>query len=308
MPCYKPINAWQSKHKKPNGKSYLRFNPKVYNNPKTWDKIKVPCGQCIGCRLGRSLQWAVRCHHENQLHLNSSFITLTFSDAHLDPHKSLVKADFQKFMKRLRKHYDPLKIRYYHCGEYGDKFKRPHHHACLFGIDFEDKIFLRESNNGDKMYTSEILKKIWPYGLHEIGEVNFKSAAYVARYITKKITGPAAANYYNDIDQITGEIFAERLPEYTTMSRRPGIGKKWFDKYYGDWFSHDMLICNNKKLTPPKYYDKLYELIDPEDLKKIKENRKIKAKKNEDNNTPDRLIVREDIQNRRAKQLIRNLE
>ena len=81
--------------------------------------LELPCGQCIGCRLERSRQWAMRCLHEASLHENNAFITLTYDDSNLPRGGSLDYSDFQKFMKRLRKRIG-RKVSFYCGGEYGD--------------------------------------------------------------------------------------------------------------------------------------------------------------------------------------------
>jgi hypothetical protein len=220
MPCYKPLEAWYSKDVNPSGRRGIVFNPSLALQRD--DPINISCGQCIGCRLERSRQWAIRCMHEASLHEENSFITLTFSPEHLvarDNPWSLDVRDWQLFMKRLRKR-TGKKIRFYHCGEYGELHKRPHYHACLFGYDFPDKRLWRVVN-GQRLYTSYFLQELWPYGFSTIGTVTFESAAYVARYIMKKVSGKNADDYYQWFDDETGEIF-DRHPEYTTMSRRPG--------------------------------------------------------------------------------------
>eukprot|EP00919_Chromeraceae_sp_WS-2016_P014354 GHVR01033751.1.p1 GENE.GHVR01033751.1~~GHVR01033751.1.p1 ORF type:complete len:308 (+),score=14.93 GHVR01033751.1:180-1103(+) len=304
MPCYKPLKGWRSQKRNPTGKHSIVFSPKkgFIDQP-----IEVPCGQCIGCRLERSRQWAIRCVHEASLHEDNVFITLTFADNNLDPEGSLQKEDFQKFMKRLRRKF-PHKIRYYHCGEYGAKYARPHHHACLFNHKFPDQILERHTPTGFPEYSSKILDKLWGHGRARIGTVTFESAAYVARYITKKITGEAATTAYCNIDHQTGEIISERLPEYTTMSRRPGIAKNWFDKYKSDVYPSDEVIIKGKKMMPPKYYDSQYEIVDPENHSLVKAKRKASQKQNAHNNTPERLSVRETIQLKKAGQLIRSYE
>lgn len=280
MPCYHPLDGYFAKLKNPSGKRSVVFNLRdAYSDM----PVQVPCGQCIGCRLERSRQWAIRCLNEASLHEDNAFITLTFNEQHKPSDGSLYKPDFQKFMKRLRKHFPNKKIRYFHCGEYGEKLSRPHHHACLFNIDFPDKILFSDRNNIN-LYTSKILTKIWPFGFSTIGEVNFETAAYCARYITKKITGDIAEGHY-----------AGRIPEYVTMSRRPGIGHNWFKKYQRDVFPHDyMIIRNGIKTKPPKYYDYIYSLTNPEEFAKLKYIRERAAQKSE-HNTPERLDVREAV-------------
>lgn len=275
--------------------------------------VTVPCGQCIGCRLERSRQWAIRCTHEVSLHEKNCFITLTYAPEYLPKGGTLVKKHFQDFMKRLR-FFNGSGIRYFHCGEYGEKTQRPHYHALLFNFDFSDKIldpldrrpeFLRQQN---PTYISAHLSDLWPFGRSNIGTATFESAAYVARYITKKVTGKNAIDHYNEIDYNTGEILNEKIPEYITMSRRPGIGHNWFKQYTSDVFPGDYVVLRGKKMKPPKYYDTQYEILDPRHFKKIKQNRLASAEKHCNNNTSDRLLVREEIQYEKFKLLKRNYE
>jgi len=285
MPCFKPLTAYQSLYKDPKtGKGRITFEPYVTG----FREIQLPCGQCIGCRLEKSRQWAIRCLHEASLYDQNCFLTLTYDDAHLPDDNSLVKSHFQKFMKRLRKKYGNTRIRFFHCGEYGERFARPHYHACLFNFDFPDKLVWKDSRE-NKLYVSPTLNKIWGKGYCIIGDVTFESAAYVARYITKKINGKDSDEHY--VNKETGVI---REKEYITMSRRPGIGGSWYTKYSTDVFPHDMVIVNERKVRPPKYYDYLFELSG-EDLQAIKELRKINGKKFDKNNTPDRLEAREKV-------------
>lgn len=190
-------------------------------------------------------------------------------------------------------------IRYFHCGEYGEKFGRPHHHACLFNFAFPDQELLRITPQGNRVYVSKILSDLWPYGIHEIGEVTYQSAAYVARYILKKVNGPAAWLHYER---------GEKLPEYITMSRNPGIGSSWFKQYHSDVFPHDRVTTEEGlEFMPPKYYDKKYELLNPEQHAILKRARVERAKTNQDNQ-PERLAVREDLLHRRLSRLNRRYE
>lgn len=303
MPCYHPIKGFRSREKNSSGKRNIVFS---HTQGFTDMEVTIPCGQCIGCRLERSRQWAIRCVHEASLYENNCFITLTYSPENLPSDNSLHKDHFQKFMKRLRKAFGQ-KIRFFHCGEYGENFARPHYHACLFNIDFKDKELIRNQRN-IKLYKSKTLEKIWPYGYSTIGDVTFESAAYVARYVTKKVTGKKALEHYTTIDYSTGQILNERSPEYVTMSRKPGIGKPWLEKYQTDVYPDDFIVLRNKKLKPPKYYNSQYEINHPDDYAKIKYKRKQNAEKSQDNNTRERLEVREFIQNEKLKQLKREIE
>lgn len=263
--------------------------------------VNLPCGRCIGCRLERSRQWALRCVHEASMYERNCFITLTFNNENLDPGGSLVKRDFQLFMKKLRKRFGSG-VRYFHCGEYGEKNKRPHHHACLFNFDFDDRE-LWSVRDGVRLFTSKTLDDIWGKGFCTIGDVTFESAAYVARYVTKKITGPTADSHY--LNSRTGEI---RQSEYVTMSRRPGIGRPWLDKYMGDVYPLDRVVLRGMEMRPPKYYDGVFELANPSDFDDLKENRKRRMMAIANDGTYMRLRVRERHQYIRFEKLKRGYE
>lgn len=318
MPCYSPLKGWRSQAVNDSGKRGIVFNVKAgfADMP-----IDVPCGQCIGCRLEKSRQWALRCVHEASLYPSNVFITLTYSDEHLPKNASLDKAHFQKFMKRLRKKYHGNTVRFYHCGEYGDvdndnpkhlmqygvsKLGRPHYHALLFNIDFADKQIISDKD-GIRLYTSQSLSRLWPYGYNTIGEVTFESAAYCARYVTKKMYGEKADEHYTRVFPSTGEI-VNIEPEYTTMSRRPGIGKDWFKQYRDDVYPKDFVTVRGKKIKPPVFYDRMLEVEDPEYMEKIKMRRKRDALKRSDDNTGLRLLEKEQVKKAQIGFLKRPLE
>lgn len=310
MPCYHPMVAYRSRSGRDpsTGKWPIVFNSKEgYLD----QKLSIPCGKCIGCRLERSRQWAIRCVHEASLHDHNCFITLTYNnenlirkcgiyDEEIDGIRqySLNKEDYVLFMKRLRKDIQKRygkQIRFFHCGEYGERFSRPHHHACIFGFDFPDKV-LWSVRAGVKLYRSESLEKIWGLGYCVIGNVTFESAAYVSRYVTKKITGSKADDHYDG-----------RQPEYITMSRNPGIGSEWFEKYKKDVLCQDKIIMRGGlTMRPPKYYDNKYDLTNPKEMEVIKRRRKKLI--SESNTTPERLAVREELQKLKSMNLKRHLE
>lgn len=297
MTCYHPIVAYQHKflHSK-NGKHLIDFKG---GSVREWDEIKLPCGRCIGCRLERSRQWAIRCVHEAQYHDENCFLTLTFDDDHLDPDGSLQKRDFVLFMKRLRKYFAAYdkKVRFFHCGEYGSLHQRPHHHCIIFGADFHDKKLWTVSC-GFPLYRSESLEKLWPFGFSSIAGVSFESCAYVARYITKKINGDLAEEHYHG-----------RLPEYVSMSRMPGIGYQWLMDHPEIYNYDQVVIRNGIKCKPPRYYDKIFDEIAPDYMKLIKENRKLNAELlDEKNRIPNRLAQKEAYKEEVCKKLIRSYE
>lgn len=287
-------------------------------------KMEVPCGQCLGCRLRRSQDWATRMVHEAQMHQENSFITLTYE--HEPESKSINVEHFQKFMKRLRKHYHDRKIRFFHCGEYGKVYDRtdtsrvnplphpvmgarealgrPHYHAILFGLDFDDKE-IHSIKEGQRLYKSETLRKIWGHGHVTTGAVTRQSAAYVARYVMKKINGDLAEPYYQKLGE-DGELFPVQ-PEYTTMSRRPGIGDTWYKKYKGDLFPYDECIVEGKKVPVPSYYLKKLKEQQPHTHEVIRKKRLKKALKSKADNTPERLKAKEECTKARIYKLKRGL-
>ena len=298
MPCYHPIAAYQTVD------GQVVFSERRYFDISR--TLSLPCGQCVGCRLERSRQWAMRCLHEAKLHENNCFITLTYSDEHLPNDRSLHYRDFQLFMKKLRKKFGS-KIRFYMCGEYGEKFDRPHFHACIFGFDFPDRKYWKQTGSGSKLYRSAELEKLWKYGFSSIGDVNFESAAYVARYIMKKVTGQGKHDqHYKFSDLETGEIL-EKKPEFNKMSLKPGIGYEWFKKFKSDVYPHDYVIINGRKVRPPKYYDLKYSKESPYEWEEVQQKRIVLGKANFEDNTDERLLVKETITKARIQMLKREL-
>lgn len=310
MPCNNPI-IFKQVGVKANGKKDL-VPAKLFEVrcPQYFDLVKVPCNQCIACRISKSAEWALRCVHEASLHEQNSFITLTYDSEHLPERGTLVKEHFKLFFKRLRKYVSPRKIRVYYCGEYGDKRGRPHYHAIVFGYDFPDKVLMADrcrSRSLPPIYHSDILYKIWGKGVVAIGNVTYQSAGYVARYCTKKQTGKKAIEAYTRIDSETGEVYTI-APEFAHSSNRRGIGAEWFAKYASDCFPSDFLVHEAKKCRVPRYYNKLFELDNPEQMEQIKSQRALKALKHEKDLTPDRLAVREECLRRKIHKLVRPLE
>jgi len=270
--------------------------------------IKLPCGRCIGCKIQRSQEWATRCLPESQLYERNAFVTLTIAEENMAlvaPGGSLSKRTHQKFMKRLRTTTGE-KIRFYMCGEYGETFGRPHFHAVLFNLDIPDKKLWKVERE-NPLYTSQFLDSAWGKGFASIGSVTFQSAAYVARYVMKKVTGEPADAHYSWVDSETGEVH-QRTPEFTKMSLKPGIGATWFAKYKSDVFPDDFVVVNGKKVAPPKFYTSQYEILYPDEVARLKLARRKRADLRANDNTPERLRVREAVLNSRLTQLKRTIE
>ena len=253
--------------------------------------MDVPCGGCIGCRLDRAADDANRIIQEASLYENNRFITLTYRDwkikqsdwwktyAFQDPmddnctdvhwkrgyylpaDHSLNKKHFQNFMKRLRGRFPGRRIRYYHCGEYGgddSNLGRPHYHAALFDFQFPGEELLHNYERG-ALFRSELLEELWPYGYSSIGQLTPQSAAYIARYCVKKITGVRAHQHYLREDEYGNQYWLQ--PEYATRSLKPGLGAAFYEKFESDILPRDTLPVPGKGLVTkvPRYYEKLYE-------------------------------------------------
>ncbi len=246
--------------------------------------------------------WAMRIVHESCLHEfahGNCFVTFTyrgkdecsekqFKNAHYVPEDySLNYYHFRDFIKRLRRHF-PQKIRYFHCGEYGDENLRPHYHACLFNVSFDDQI-VEQQEQGINTYSSPTLSKLWPYGFCTIGELNFETASYTAGYILKKITGNQANEAYLRNDEYGVAYWVK--PPYITMSLKPGIGEEFYKRYKDDFFPADESPVPGKGIIKkvPRYYEKLYVDMCPEGMEKIRELRAIFHAAHRDDYTPERL-------------------
>lgn len=283
MPCFHPIDAWQTG-------DGLAFAMPGDGKPVPPD-LQVPCGRCIGCRLRRSAEWADRCMHEAQLHESNCFLTLTYDDEHLPRDGGLDHSHFQLFMRAVRR--KRRGVSYYMCGEYGPLLGRPHFHACLFGLDFRDRSAWRRSESGEECFTSAALGGLWTRGVATVQDLTWKSASYCARYVVDKITGDGAVAYY-----------AGKRAEYCRMSLRPGVGKRWFERYSSD-LRHDYVVRNGREAQLPRYYDKLCKRADALSFADVKDARAVKARAAHADNTPERLRAKEEVQVARVRSLVR---
>lgn len=249
--------------------------------------IMIACGQCMECRLAYSRMWANRMMLEAQNHESNYFLTLTYDDEHVPisyygdpdtgealPSLTLVKRDLQLFVKRLRRLLDYRnrpEIRFYACGEYGSKTHRPHYHIIVFGLVLDDLEQLKTSPLGFPYFRSSLIEQAWPNGYSMVCNVSWDTCAYVARYVTKKWTGDYKEFY---------ETF-NILPEFSLMSRRPGIGRDYYEAHKDEIYQYDEINLSTpsggKVIKPCAYYDHLYDLEHPELMADIKARRRRKA-------------------------------
>ncbi len=319
MGCDSPLKGWRDRET--DGLTFRR--ERSYG-----EKMEVACGQCLGCRLDYRRMWAMRITHEAAMHEfdgGNCFITLTYRDRntcdeeqlskylHVPCDWSLHRSHFTNFMKSLRRTFPKRRIRYFYAGEYGRKCQhgidlervgcplcnvgRPHFHACLFNHCFED-LEAYQSDGGIMRYTSPILEKIWGFGFVDVGELTFASASYVAGYVTKKMKGPIADDWYMNFD-LEGEL-TFITPEFVGMSRgnafykgeRCGIGAKWFEKYHSDVFPSDEIPVPGKGVLNgvPRYYDEMYADFAPMEMEEVKKIRKTFFREHKEDFTDARLL------------------
>lgn len=206
-------------------------NPAYNINRTLLRQVPVPCGKCPPCLKRRSNGWAFRLQKEELKHSGSSFVTLTYDNEHITitPKKfmTLVKKDFQDFMKRLRKlHPNETKLKYWACGEYGSTTVRPHYHAIIYNLD------------------SAQLAKAWTKGIVHIGSVSGASIAYTTKYMHK---GKRIPMHSND----------DRIPEFSLMSKRLGsnyLSSETIQFHQDDITRNYLTLPGGVKIALPRYY------------------------------------------------------
>lgn len=280
MACNSPLNAWK-------GPKGIEFSPRTgYADL----PVSFGCGRCMGCRIQKKRDWSIRAVHEAKEHYSTSFITLTYDDKSLPEDLGLHVEHWQNFAKKVRR--DLGKFRFFGCGEYGDASKRPHWHALIYGQDWIHDRKFHKNRDGYDTFLSDTLAEAWPFGYHEIGEVTYASAQYVASYTTKKLGGDAAEKEYYRWDPITRSSWYVR-PEIGLMSRRPGLGTSWLKKFWSDVYPADEVVVEGRKYPPPSFYDAWMKQNQPKVLEKVLKTRREKAM---DTTDYKRMIARENRQ------------
>lgn len=204
------------------------------------------CGSCLNCRINYTSAWTLRCLYELADWESASFITLTYDDLHLPSNYGLVADETTRFFKRLRKYLNNespgRKIKYYACGEYGERTKRPHYHAIVFGLD--------SYSDSDR----EILRDSWPYcepwmfdksrGRNSAMQpVTKDDIAYVTGYVQKKLKGELAEKEYFD---------KGILPPFSRVSH--GMGLNFALKNKERLVNNGYTYLGRQKIGIPRYF------------------------------------------------------
>lgn len=201
--------------------------------------FKVPCRKCLPCRLNSAREKAIRCLHE-AMDRPGIFLTLTYDDENLTSPR-LQYSDYQKFMKRLRFRVPDVKFSYMVTGEYGEKTKRPHWHAILYGLWPEDAKKEPGADDAHPTFTSKLISECWPQGRHNFGEITLDSASYVARYAAKKL--------------VHGKDQEHDFHPIHRTSCRPALGTRFIEKHWRQVFTHGFVrLPNGQQMKIPRYY------------------------------------------------------
>lgn len=339
---YQCIEHWWNDHSSERWLLYHQSHP--YVQYIYADYMTIPCGQCAGCRIDKSREWANRMMLEMPYSTGSWFITLTYDDDFLcTPERysldlydddgnsiihcwkektqsvyedyegrsrvsySLSEQELTNFIKRLRKEFDVYElipvldddgvqkvfnsgkkkgmprwkrgslldsIRYYCCGEYGSEKFRPHYHGIFWNLVLDpekDLILDRVTKEGFPLYRCPRIERIWPFGFVYVCNVTWQTCAYVARYVQKKWHWKYRSTY----------DFFNIEPEFSTMSRRNGLGYEWFQDHTEEAYKSYIITVSSSegslRFKPPGYFDDLYDGLDPTRMAEIKENRRIMA-------------------------------
>lgn len=240
--------------------------------------VQIPCGHCDECLKDRARQWCIRILKEAEQYHYNYFITLTYDDDKL-PGYNLVKDEISKFNKKLKvaltRAGKPSDFRFYGVGEYGSKTARPHYHVIYFNLKLDDLVFYKTTDEGNILFNSPFIDSVWKKGFCVIGTVDVGSASYVARYVDKKriLTKEQKEELYSK----------GIVPEFSVMSRVPGIGSCYLEKVKDNFKNGIYTIpFRNNNFSIPKYFkDKIKEdaslddLIDYENYVKLHVNCKV---------------------------------
>lgn len=203
------------------------------------DGLLVPCGKCLACRIKKRSEWSMRMLHELDDWDDAVFLTLTYDNDHLPPNGSLVWTDLQKFFKRLRRRLsnEDRSIKYFACGEYGDKTFRPHYHAIVFGLSLrpEDKQLVMDAWRYCDWSVQAIADRA--FGLAEVDSIR-----YVAQYIDKKLSGEERDRW----------IRSGREPVFRLLSL--GIGRNYCDRNANMLSDNGYVNFKGCKTSLPRYY------------------------------------------------------
>lgn len=200
------------------------------------------------------------------MHKQSACATFTYADEKLPAHGSLCKAQLSAAMKRLRYYVAKRgggRFSFDACGEYSPDVMRPHYHVALFGWWPPDARYSHKSRAGGDEYRSAELERVWPFGRVTFQAWNFSAASYCAGHQAWKLTGDVERERLLVRDG-SGVVIGEREPEFHNTSRRPGIGRRFVERYGEQALTLDHTVIDGRKVPVPGYYARIGAELFPE--------------------------------------------
>lgn len=294
MSCYRPLEAYRNPL---TGEVWIGGNA-----TKSGRFMELPCGRCIGCKLDRARAWSVRIQHEAQLYDSNWFVTWTYRNEDLPGSLSLEYDDFRGMMKRLRERCRGASpgpkgnypLRFFCAGEYGSLRKRPHFHSIMFNLRTGD-----EKPLGNGSFSSKLLEDVWQKGNVQLDVVTDQSASYVSGYALKKVYG-RNTEYEDVVNLSTGEV-TRRRKEFVVMSRKPGIGAWWYERFAADLFPGDQAVVVGRRSKVPGYYWRRYRTEgDPAGVAEVECTRFWRAENMRAESGVERRAVREEVAQRQV--------
>lgn len=198
------------------------------------NKIPIPCGHCFCCRLDMQRSSIDRMHCAYFSHSCSAFVTFTYDDYHLvfnDGFRqpTLSKDDAHKYLDKIKHQLKGIDFEYYLCGEYGDRFNRPHYHALFFGLDYQ----LHEKFFNDSWKAGEV--KVLP--------CSPQAFRYVTKYITKPYSKEWNDKNYYDLGMI---------PPFRKFSR--GLGLSVYLNHLDEIDRYGFFSYHGRRIFVNRYY------------------------------------------------------
>lgn len=287
MRCTSPRTAWVN----PQGGRPL-FG--LWSGVEPGREFLIACGKCFGCSLDKSSDWALRAQHEARYFDRKSFLTLTFNDEHLPESPEAARREINLFQKRFRKHYG-AGHRFFGAMELGERNKRIHAHLLVYGEDFRADAFPVPGGSYEHaLWSNPVLQRLWPFGFSSVGELNEKTAAYVAGYVCAKATRPRLVSV---VHPVTGEV-----RQWPTLYRpfypsRPALGIRFFDDFAEDVWS-GLRARGGARLRTPAAYSKRMKVIDPDRYEQAVEDRIVAVTEKRDlyEESEARQAVKDEVQ------------
>lgn len=230
------------------------------------------------CKIARTREWAKRIVDEASLYEENRFITLTYNDENymkLGFHKSIDKKIIFNFFRRLK---ERKKVKYFACGEYGEKYGRPHYHAIVFnfGACHHCRVCCKPLQSkqvapepGTDCY---LLEECWTNGFVYSGSVTYKSARYVAKYCQKQLYAYDAL--------VWDWLYYDCNPPFAIFTK--GLGKEFVLANKEYFMSKLSCKINGVDCSIPRYYKKKLDIPDDVLKNKAVEEQKRLAKKYQD--------------------------